>query len=233
MSKNELVKKYILDKIDNNIYIEGHVIESTNTIKNKLKVSLTTVRKAIQELVDEGLLYSEQGRGSFVATKPKYHGFKCGIAFTKEVIKLGMTPSTSHAKIEKTKAGGRLAKIFNICEQEYVWKVQRVRYADNNAVMFCYEYFIYKQCPDLSIININESIYDFLETKGLRFSHADQKIEAVLSNELNSQMLKIKIGEPLLKVTLISRTITGAAFSYSEEFINSNEFKLFQTIYDS
>lgn len=66
-SKYELIKEFILEGIESGKFKEGEKIYSENMLSRKFKVSRHTVRRAIMELVFEGVLISQKGRGTFVA----------------------------------------------------------------------------------------------------------------------------------------------------------------------
>ncbi|MBU5581672.1 GntR family transcriptional regulator, partial [Enterococcus sp. S181_ASV_20] len=60
----------VADYLRNNIYSEewgkGEQIPSENQIMKSLEVSRGTVKKAVNMLVEEGLLYQIQGKGTYV-----------------------------------------------------------------------------------------------------------------------------------------------------------------------
>lgn len=60
------VKDFLLGQIQKGVYAPGEVIPAERELADKLGVSRYTVRRAIQELVDEGILYRVQGNGTFV-----------------------------------------------------------------------------------------------------------------------------------------------------------------------
>lgn len=61
------IKEEIAEKIRSGIFQPGTKCPSENEIIETYKVSNTTARKVLSELVYEGLAYKEQGRGTFVA----------------------------------------------------------------------------------------------------------------------------------------------------------------------
>lgn len=66
LSKYEIIKRDIINKIDEGIFKAGEKIYSENDLKEKYSVSSTTVVKALNDLVKEGILIRKQGRGTFV-----------------------------------------------------------------------------------------------------------------------------------------------------------------------
>jgi len=68
-TKYQMIKDFILQGIASGKFKEGEKIYSENMLSRKFKVSRHTVRHAIMELVFEGILISQKGRGTFVAKR--------------------------------------------------------------------------------------------------------------------------------------------------------------------
>lgn len=75
-TKYQIVREYIEEQINNNIYIPNEKIESESKLMKRFGVSRHTVRLAIGDLVTEGLLYREQGSGTFCAEPQEYQDIK-------------------------------------------------------------------------------------------------------------------------------------------------------------
>ncbi|RXZ80440.1 GntR family transcriptional regulator [Paenibacillaceae bacterium] len=69
LPKYELVKEYIIDHIGGNQFRPHERIPSESELAEALDVSSITVRKALSDLVNEGMIYRIRGKGSFVADK--------------------------------------------------------------------------------------------------------------------------------------------------------------------
>lgn len=69
--KYKLIKDYVTDKIESKELVPGQQIPSENEFAHILNVSIITVRKAMSELVNEGIIYRVKGKGSFIAETPK------------------------------------------------------------------------------------------------------------------------------------------------------------------
>lgn len=232
-SKNEVVKKYIMDLIHKRVYNEGQLIDSEVTLCNRLNVSRMTIRKALDELVSEGIIYKEKGRGTFVARKPKYAEFRCGVGFTQEVTKRGMVPSSKDATLELCEADNVIAEKLNVQPKEKIWKVTRVRCADGVPVIYVVEYYLYELCPELTLDIVKDSIYVHLEKKGISFAFLDQKLEAVICPKDIAKKLKILEGHPLILMSLIVYMKNGTAFNCGTEYYRTDKFTLVQSVYNS
>lgn len=65
----EQIKNAIKENILRNKVKEGEQLPSVRTLSKDLKVSILTVKKAYDELEEEGFVESRQGLGTFVAGK--------------------------------------------------------------------------------------------------------------------------------------------------------------------
>lgn len=65
----EQIKEQIINQIMSNELIEGDSIPSIRSLANDIKISVMTIKKAYDELENEGYIKSVQGKGTFVAPK--------------------------------------------------------------------------------------------------------------------------------------------------------------------
>lgn len=65
----EQIKKSIIDQIMNDELLEDEAIPSIRTLAQDIKISVMTIKKAYDELEEEGYIVSIQGKGTFVAPK--------------------------------------------------------------------------------------------------------------------------------------------------------------------
>lgn len=88
----------------------GDKIPSENQLMDQFGVSRNTAKKAIEELVQEGILYRIQGKGTFVA-KPKLQQSLMGFySFSKVLKEKGMNPTDIILKIEEVKPTAKIRK---------------------------------------------------------------------------------------------------------------------------
>lgn len=61
------IKQFLLRRIAEGEWLEHDALPSEWDLADEMSVSQGTVRKALTELVADGLLYRQQGKGTFVA----------------------------------------------------------------------------------------------------------------------------------------------------------------------
>ena len=104
-------------------------------LMEKYGVSRTTVRRAVQDLVDNGTLIKRQGTGTFVNTPRYTRNLVNFISFTSDCLEHGDTPSTEVSDIEYVSPSPELIKKLSMLEGEMCYKFYRLRFINGEPVM--------------------------------------------------------------------------------------------------
>lgn len=140
----------------------GTMIPAEQELEQRFRVSRITIRKAIHELVAEGLLSRHQGRGTFVEAPKITHELNTITSRTEQLIALGYTPRTSHLKIERVPAPKRVMQALEIPQGEELLALRRVRLTDNETISLMANYLVAKLVPDFETrVGDFESLYEY------------------------------------------------------------------------
>ncbi|MDR7076994.1 DNA-binding GntR family transcriptional regulator [Neobacillus niacini] len=113
----------------------GDKIPSENQLMDQFGVSRNTAKKAIEELVQVGILYRIQGKGTFVA-KPKLQQSLMGFySFSKVLREKGLNPKDIILKIEEVKPTAKIREAIQLREDEHVIEMKRLRCANNEPYL--------------------------------------------------------------------------------------------------
>src|SRR5262249_23585341 len=115
----------------------------------KFNVSRTTTRKAMQILEKEGLITIIHGKGTFVSSSIFNQSLIRFYSFTDEMKKIGKVPSSVVLSFDTIKADDQIYKKMNICSEELVYKLVRVRLADDEPILFETTYLPVSRFPGL------------------------------------------------------------------------------------
>lgn len=182
LPKYYVLKKELLRRIEAGEYADGALIESERELMETYQFSRVTVRKAIDELVNEGYLYRIQGKGTYVkseeATQNLYRLSSC----TEDVKRMGCVPTKKTVYTTKQAAGVRLARQLHIDAEDQVHVIGRVFYADEETLNYTDSYLAEKLFPGLEQYNLEEnSLYDIIQNVyQIKITKARRTIEAVL-----------------------------------------------------
>ena len=139
------LKELILEAINENKYTAGDVIPTEKEISSYYQISRTTVRQAIGELVQEGILYRVKSKGTFVAEpKIKQEYISKIQSFNDEILHRGMTPSTEVLQfrvLEGEEIPAEVIEAFQLSAEEKVIFLHRKRMADGRPIVHSKTFF--------------------------------------------------------------------------------------------
>lgn len=182
LPKYYAIAQEIIDSIKHGDLRPGMKIPSENQIIESYGVSNTTARKAIQELEMGGWVVKVKAKGTYVRKKAVVRSIDRILSFTKNMIEAGYVPST------KTLYQGIVADGYSalINGRRYsmpgpVFKVQRLRFADDTPMMLEARYISLALCPGIEKMSIEGSLYDIYENQfGIELTEIRQMLSAFM-----------------------------------------------------
>ena len=209
LPKYYLLKKEILNKIETGEYQEGSMIESERELMERYQFSRITVRKAIDELVNEGYLYRIQGKGTYVKGETETQNLFSLRSCTEGVKRLGRTPSKKTMKTDKFPADAKRAKHLNIPQGDMVHMFGRVTYADDEPLNYTVTYLPEKVFPGLEKYDLEaRSLYDIIaKDYHVQITKARRTVEAVLPDPTVAGYLGISPNMPVILFNCITSGI--------------------------
>lgn len=171
-------------KINDGEYTFGEKVPTELKLMEKYDLSRDTVRKAVELLVKEKYLYKLQGSGTFVSEEFYSQSLLKFYSFTEEMIKRGKTPSSEIISFELIKSDEWTQKKMLSTFKE-VYKLVRLRLADNEPVMYEVTYLNAKLLKKLTLEKLMEKpLYDVIRKDyKINFERAIEKFKAVIPTE--------------------------------------------------
>lgn len=204
------VKESLLEKIRSKQFDVGDLIPSESELQDTYRVSRITIRRAIQELVQEGHLYTQQGKGTFVSKPKASQELNRISSWAETMMALGMHPETKVVNYFEEPAPVNIAKLLNIPIGDKIYRLERIRYADNEPTCLMTNYLVPAIVPGfLEKGLLGESLYGMLEKNyNIILSRAEETVEAKAAKTSEAAQLQIKRGSPLLHATRVTYDIT-------------------------
>jgi GntR family transcriptional regulator, N-acetylglucosamine utilization regulator len=185
----------------------GDRVPSEREIAESHKVSRTTARLALEELVATGLIYREQGRGTFVAASSMRSliGFA---SFTEDFITRGCKPGSRILAHDLIDGDEVIRKALRLDEREMVLRLVRLRLADNKPVAIQTSYLPAKLVPGLENRDMtNQSLFAILRQDYYVYpAWTEAEIETARAEPTQAELLGISPGDPVLIVRGLSYT---------------------------
>src|ERR1700761_3238935 len=171
----------------------------------RFKVSRTTVRKAIQNLVERGLVEVRRGKGTFVTQPSITQELTELTGFVEDMQALGRTPTARLLDKRLVAADEAVAHHLALAPGTLVVRLRRVRLADGVAMSFDETYLPRELGGKVAENDLEaEPVFALLEEKyATPLIEAEYKLEAAAADPFVAETLQVPSGSPIF---LIERT---------------------------
>ena len=195
------LKKFLIEKIEQEEFKLNEPILSERELITLYGVSRITVRRAINELVNEGYLYTVQGKGTFVKNDRYSQDLFSITSCTQDIINFGMKPGRKVIASGVIPADKKRQRLLHLREGEKVFFLERVYFADDEPINLTKTYLPYPIVPGIENFDFSQqSLYDVMKDEyGIVFTNAVRTIEAVLADEEVRELLHVNSGIPILQ----------------------------------
>ncbi|HZU03813.1 MAG TPA: GntR family transcriptional regulator [Ktedonobacteraceae bacterium] len=230
---NPLPLYYQLKEILKQQIQAGHLVPHTalpseSELEAQYHVSRATVRQATTELVHEGYLYRQHGRGTFVCEP---HA-PCATAselmsLSDDIRHRGMQPGGRVFVSELVRGSQRVREHLRLTNEEQVVRLERLRTADDVPVAYEINYLpypraarVYQRAKEAA----KGSLYQMMASEGLRPSLAEQVLKAGLAAAREADVLCIAQNQPGIRLESTVFNDMGAPIEYTEAFFPDNAY---------
>ncbi len=194
----QLIQKLRGDIADG-VYPVHSKIPSEQELCETYQVSRVTVRKALTELTQEGLLKRHQGKGTFVSIPKLCKDLKDVNSFHDACRMMGCTPGTRVIHAQMAPAEEEDVRELMCAEGEQVVEIVRLRLADNVPVMLEVNRFP-ARCAFLLEEDLTRSLYAILEEHDIEAAQALHEIALCYAGPSQAKHLDVNPGDALLSL---------------------------------
>jgi len=208
-------------------------IQSEREFSEDLGVSRMTIRRALTELVNEGLLERRHGSGTYVA-KPKVM-YESGelVNYLQAMQRRNIATSSQLLEFSEIAASRRLAEWLKIKIADPIHRIDLLRLANRVPVILERVFFPCARFPNLEDWDLEKSsIYDLVTTVyNVEIGQISQTVEAVAAADTVAQQLRVEESFPLLMLSrLIYRKDTNEPVVFSQDFLRSDYARIHSTV---
>lgn len=205
------------DIADGNLSPETQ-LPSEDGLIERFKVSRTTVRKAIQNLVERGLLEIRRGKGTFV-TQPKITQELTELTgFVEDMQALGRTPTARLLDKRIVLADETVAQHLGLAPGTSVVRLRRVRLADSVPMSFDETYLPRELGEKIAANDLAaEPVFALLENKyETPLVEAEYNLEAAAADAVAAEALEVPAGAPIFLIERTSYTTGNQPVDYEK-----------------
>jgi len=189
-------------------------------------VSRGTIRRALADLENQGLVERRQGRGTFVA-RPKFEGSILG-SYT--LYRSGAVPHDPESRVltcRRRVAPEDLRRLLKLDDSMEVYEVERIQFMSGTPITLMRSFLPADLCLGLETRDLShEHLYHLLEHEfGLTLLRAEEYLEPVLADDYVASHLQISAGAPIFLVERQSFTAADRICEYRIGYMRGDRYR--------
>lgn len=223
------VKEWLLEGIHSGTWIQGGILPSERGLATQLGLSRLTVRQALTELVQEGIVTRSRGRGTYVNKPPIQQPLQRLSSFSEDMRALGKEPGSRVLKFELRLASMDESVKLRIASGDTVVELRRLRTADGQPMGVETAVLPLSLVRAITSVSFEElvSLYRVLrEQCEIQLKRADQWIQASLCTEVHARLLKIRMGDPVLRAERLTYAADGNVVEWVRSVYRGDMYRL-------
>lgn len=228
MNKVETIYNELKANILSDQYPSGK-LPTERVLSEDYSVTRNTIKNVINALVEDGLVFKKQRSGIYINLLFKQNYQKhahnlnepLGVTGTYDGESEVISKVLDFQVIRPTK---KISESLVISESEFVYYIKRVRLVDDSPISIEEAYIPIKHLPELSIENVNSSIFSYAHENSFTLSSSYISVYADVSSREDQKYLGLSEVEPVSVIEEIIMTDTGIPFEFT---IIRNHYKKF------
>lgn len=232
----EQIKEYLRRNIQSGVYEVHERIPSERQLAEQFDVNRLTVSKAIGELVRDGLVYTQVGKGTYVAPAKIDQTLQSLTSFTQEMTGRGKLASSRVLYQGVEAASDDVAKALSILPGTEIIALHRLRLADGQVIALERSHIIYALCPDLlqgrdfgqlSLYRVLEEDYQ------IHLTYAHQTIEAGIAAGDEGDALEAGPCMPVLRIARVTFDDADRPVEYVQSSYRGDRYTFYTVLRQS
>lgn len=215
------------ERIDTGIYESNILLPSENMLVEEFQVTRITLRNAIKKLKDEGRIYTEKGKGSYINPPKIEQSLFKFYSFGRNYTDKDWNANTSLISINTSSFEAEAQNKLALTSDKAVTQIIRLRKLDTVPVIVETSYI-----PTDLVLGINSfdfeknSIYDILEQHyKLKIVKAKEYLDPCVTDTYYSNLLEVSKGTPVFITERITYSNNEIPIEFRKSIIRSDKFR--------
>lgn len=222
------IQQRVMTQVRSGAFSPGHPLPSVQELAARMGVSQMTARQAIKALCDLGVLYTRQGKGTFVSGIKHARDFRQVHSFTEEMRSRGSVPGSKLLSFRLQTVSQEVRKALKMRVGQKVFRLRRIRYSDGVPMGIECSCLPQQMCPGLlESYDPTTSLYQELADRyGIRMEVTDEMVEVGKANAEEAPLLRIELGSPVFLLTRLSYSENGKPVEYVKSMYRGDRYKI-------
>ncbi len=226
------LKNALVADINSGLYKPHERLMSERELGEKFKVSRMTVRQALTEMIREGILYTQAGKGTYVNDSKIKQELKTLTGFTQDMAARNAVASGKVLEARIIQATISIAAIFSVPLHTEFVLLSRLRLSDGMPLAIEEAYIRHQICPGILEYDFSkESLYNVLATHYKTILvRAEQTMEASLATPKEAELLQIDSPSPVLRIDRLTYNEHNMLIEYVKSTYRGDRYKFHTTL---
>jgi GntR family transcriptional regulator len=221
------LKEQIKRNILSGEYKEGDLIPSEREFSENYELSSTTIRRALNDLVQENFLERKAGKGTFVRRKKVTRDLRKVLGFTKNMTEMGLKPTTKVLSKKIVSANAYARQRLGIEKGDKVVRLERLRLANDIPMMLEIRYIRTDLCPDIEQEDLASSLWRVFEEKyGLKPNRHSQGMTIATVSGHAASLLTLNDNSLVFLIKGVTYVQEGEPIECEESLYRSDKYEL-------
>ena len=209
-------------------YATGDQLPTEAHLAAKFGVNRHTVRRALADMADQGLVHARRGAGVFVAATPTDYAIGRRVRYHQNVAASGQTPSKSILSLTTRASDAREAQALELPTGSPVHVYDGLSLADGLPIALFQSVFPADRLPGLpDALKETSSVTRALQTCGIQdYTRVSTRITAKQANATQALHLRITEGAPILRTIGINADATGQPVEFGRTWFAGDRVTL-------
>lgn len=217
------LREVVRNKIEEGEYLPGTAIPSENVLADMYGINRLTVRNAIDELVNEGLLKRVQGKGVYVLA-PIERDLEVLGGFTQTMNDKKIQPKKKILQRGQRTAGSKYAEIFKMNKEDNLYYIKRLDYANGEAVAMQEIFIPYNLVPKVEGIDLTVfSMFEIYKFYGINPVRAWQTLDLVRLTQADARLLDITKDQTVFLFSCTTYDEEDRVIEYSRSYTRGDK----------
>jgi GntR family transcriptional regulator len=221
------LKEQIKQNILKGEYQEGDLIPSEREFSGNYDLSSTTIRRALNDLVQENFLERKAGKGTFVRRRKVKRDLHKVLGFTKNMTEMGLTPATKVLSQKVVAANAFARERLGLEKGDKVVRLERLRLADDVPMMLETRYIRTDLCPNIEQEELSSSLWRVFEEKyGLKPNRHSQGMTIVTVSGHAASLLTLNDNSLVFLIKGVTYVEDHEPIECEESLYRSDKYEL-------
>lgn len=215
--------RFLAEAVRNGHYEPHEALPSERALSESLDLSRVTTRKAIDQLVLQGLIVRRRGSGNYIAPRIE-QALSRLTSFSEDLRARGFAPRSRWLSRRVSAATSEEREVLGLARGARVARLERLRLGDQTVMALELTVLPVSVVPDPA--QVDGSLYEFLEKRGSAPVRATERIRALNASASLARRLRVPTGRAVLYVQRTGYLPSGAVVELTNAYCRSDLYDL-------